>query len=125
MMQRFFLAAVVASTLALAHGGQQPVDPARPAGPDGKIITSEKQTFRIETVAKGLETPWGLAFLSDGRLLVTERPGRLRIVDKGKLLPEPVRGTPAVWEHQDGGLFDVEVHPDYSQNGWIYLSYAE
>jgi glucose/arabinose dehydrogenase len=92
---------------------------------DGVVITSEKQTFRVETVAKGLETPWALAFLPDGRLLVTERPGRLRIIEKDKLLPDAVRGTPAVWARQDGGLFDLEVHPQYSRNGWIYLSYAE
>ena len=93
--------------------------------PDGQIIKSEKQTFKIEVVARNLETPWGLAFLPDGRLLVTERPGRLRIVENGKLLPEPVKGTPKVWEKQDGGLFDVEVHPQYARNGWIYLAYSE
>jgi glucose/arabinose dehydrogenase len=92
--------------------------------PEGAVIKSEKQTVRLEVVAKDLETPWGLAFLPDGRLLVTERPGRLRIVEKGKLLP-PVSGIPEVWQVQDGGLFDVEVHPDYARNGWIYLSYAE
>jgi len=79
----------------------------------------------MEVVARDIETPWALAFLPDGRLLITERPGRLRIVEKGKLLPEPVKGTPKVWEKQDGGLFDVEVHPQYAKNGWIYLSYSE
>ena len=93
--------------------------------PDGQVIKSEKQTFKIEVVARGLETPWGLAFLPDGRLLVTERPGRLRIIEKGKLLPEPVKGTPKVWEKQDGGMLDVEVHPQYARNGWIYLAYSE
>ena len=93
--------------------------------PDGQVITSEKQTFKMEIVARNLETPWGLAFLPDGRLLITERPGRLRIVENGKLLPEPVKGTPKVWEKQDGGLLDVEVHPDYARSGWIYLSYSE
>src|SRR5204862_6977608 len=78
-----------------------------------------------EVVAREIETPWAIAFLPDRRLLITERPGRLRIVEKGKLLPEPVKGTPKVWEKQDGGLFDVEVHPDYAKNGWIYLSYSE
>ena len=92
--------------------------------PDGQVITSEKQAFRMEVVARDLETPWGLAFLPDGRLLVTERPGRLRIVHNGKMLP-PVSGTPAVWERQDAGMFDVEVHPEYAKNGWIYLSYSE
>ena len=93
--------------------------------PDGQVVTSQKQALRIEIVARNLETPWGLAFLPDGRLLITERPGRLRIVDKGKLLPDAVKGTPKVWEKQDGGLLDVEVHPEYAKNGWIYLSYAE
>ena len=89
------------------------------------VIKSERHTIRLETVTDALETPWALAFLPDGRLLVTERPGRLRIIEKGKLLPEPVGGIPAVWTRQDGGLFDVEVHPHYKSNGWIYLSYAE
>ena len=93
--------------------------------PANQIIKSEKQTFKIEVVTKGLETPWGLAFLPDGRLLVTERPGRLRIIENGKLLPEGVKGLPKVWEKQDGGMFDVEVHPQYASNGWIYLSYSE
>jgi glucose/arabinose dehydrogenase len=95
------------------------------ADPDGQVIKSEKQTFRLEVVARDLETPWALAFLPDGRLLITERPGRLRIVENGKLLPEPVKNLPKVWERQDGGLLDVEVHPQYASNGWIYLGYSE
>jgi glucose/arabinose dehydrogenase/cytochrome c5 len=96
------------------------------ADPNGQVIKTEKQTFKIDIVARNLETPWGLAFLPDGRLLITERPGRLRIVEKdGTLLPEAVKGTPKVWEKQDGGMLDVEVHPQYSRNGWIYLSYSE
>jgi glucose/arabinose dehydrogenase len=92
--------------------------------PDGHVVTAEQQSVKLEVLAKGLETPWGLAFLPDGRLLITERPGRLRVVDKGRLLP-PVEGIPPVWIQQDGGLFDVEVHPDYRRNGWIYLSLAD
>ena len=94
------------------------------ADPDGQVIKSEKQTFRLEVLARDIETPWGLAFLPDGRLLITERPGRLRVVAKGKLLP-PVANTPKVWERQDAGMFDVEVHPQYAKNGWIYLAYSE
>ncbi len=92
--------------------------------PEGQVIRSEKQAFKLEVVARDLETPWGIAFLPDGRMLVTERPGRLRIVEKGRLLPEAVAGTPRPWTVQDGGLLDVEVHPNYAENGWIYLSYA-
>jgi glucose/arabinose dehydrogenase len=97
------------------------------ARPDGRTvrIADGKQSFRIESVTTGLETPWALAFLPDHRLLVTERPGRLRIIEAGKLLPEPVEGIPSVWERQDGGLFDVAIHPQYSRTGWIYLSYSE
>jgi len=93
--------------------------------PNNQVIKSEKQTFKIEVVAPGLETPWGLAFLPDGRLLVTERPGRLRIIENGKLLPDAVQGTPKVWERQDAGMLDVAVHPQYATNGWIYLAYTE
>ena len=97
--------------------------------PNNQIIKSERQTFRIEVVAPGLETPWGLAFLPDGRLLVTERPGRLRVIekegDKGKLVPDPVQGTPKVWERQDSGMLDVAIHPQYEKNGWIYLAYTD
>ena len=93
--------------------------------PNNQIIKSERQTFRIEVVAPGLETPWGFVFLPNGRLLVTERAGRLRIIEKGKLLPEPVQGTPKVWERQDAGMLDVAIHPQYAKNGWIYLAYTE
>jgi glucose/arabinose dehydrogenase len=121
-------AALLATCGAVAAVTSQTAPPQKPAAvadPDGRVIASEKQTFKMEVVARNLETPWALAFLPDGRLLITERPGRLRIVENGTLRPEPVKGLPKVWEKQDGGLFDVEVHPDYARNGWIYLSYSE
>lgn len=93
--------------------------------PDGFLVDSEKQLFRIELLASGLDVPWGMAFLPDGRLLITERSGRLRIYDNGQLLDDPVSGTPAVHVGQDAGLFDVILHPDYENTGWIYLSFAE
>src|SRR4029453_11923746 len=95
---------------------------ARAQSPVGQTIRSEKETFRFEVVAEGLATPWGLAFLPDGRLLITERPGALRVLARGTLSP-PGTGVPAVWTEQDGGLFDVAIAPDYSRTGWIYLSY--
>lgn len=79
--------------------------------------------YTIEVVASELDHPWSLAFLPDGRLLVTERSGQLRIVDNG-VVSEPVSGVPAVFAKSQGGLFDVVLHPDYAQNQWIYLSYA-
>lgn len=107
--------------------GQRPAAPPKPetiTEPEGHVVASELQKVKVEVVARDLETPWSLAFLPDGRLLVTERPGRLRIVEKGTL-SAPVSGIPKVEQVQDGGLFDAEVHPQYSRNGWIYLSYAE
>jgi aldose sugar dehydrogenase len=97
------------------------------ADPSGVVLKTDKETVRLEVVTEGLNTPWALAFLPDGRLLVTERTvngGTLRIIDKGVLSP-PVKGTPTVHVQQDAGMFDVEVHPQYARNGWIYLSYAE
>jgi glucose/arabinose dehydrogenase len=95
------------------------------ARPKADTVTkSEEHAFKLETVSEGLETPWAVAFLPDGRLLVTEKAGRLRIVDKGKLVPTPVAGVPPVWSEGQGGLMDVAVHPDYASNGWIYLSYS-
>ncbi len=80
--------------------------------------------FRIETVADGLEHPWALAFLPDGRILVTERAGRLRVIADGQLLDAPVSGVPASYVRGQGGLMDIALHPDHVHNGWIYLSLA-
>jgi len=91
---------------------------------NGKVFTSQKQTFRVETLARGLDQPWGAAFLPDGRMILTERQGRLRFMDRNGKLSEPVKGTPSVFVRQDGGMLDVAVHPDYAHNGWIYLSYS-
>jgi aldose sugar dehydrogenase len=78
----------------------------------------------VETIAKGLEHPWGLAFLPDGSLLVTERPGRLRIVRAGKL-SEPLANVPDVAARGQGGLLDVALHPQFATNRLVYLSFAE
>jgi glucose/arabinose dehydrogenase len=96
------------------------------AQPTGDVVVdSEKHAFRVETVVDGLEIPWSIAFLPDGRMLVTEKEGRLRVVEEGRLLPEPIGGTPEVWSGGQGGLMDVAVHPDYEKNGWVYLSYSD
>ncbi len=93
--------------------------------PTGSLIVSEKLTFTIDTLATGLTNPWSMAFLPDGRILIAERPGRLRVYEGGKLLEKPVDGLPEIWSHGQGGLLDVVLHPDYEQNGWIYLAYAK
>lgn len=80
--------------------------------------------YQLETVAGGLEHPWSIAFLPDGRRLVTERAGRLRVIADGELLPEPVRGVPDAFVRSQAGLFEVLLDPSYEENGWIYLSLA-
>jgi glucose/arabinose dehydrogenase len=89
-----------------------------------ETISSEKQDFRLVAVAEGLEHPWGLAFLPDGGMLVTERPGRLRVIRDGRLDPEPVAGLPDISDGGQGGLMDVALDPDFANNGLIYLSYS-
>jgi len=91
-----------------------------------QTVQSEKQSFRVVTLTQGLQHPWSLAFLPDGRLLITERAGRLRIVQKDFTLdPKPISGLPKIIAGGQGGLFDVVLHPQYSQNGWIYFAYSE
>lgn len=80
--------------------------------------------FNIEVLAEGLENPWSMAFLSDGRILLAERPGRIRIFENGQLSKESVSGLPVIWAHGQGGLLDIVLHPDYENNGWIYLAYS-
>ena len=90
---------------------------AEPA-PEGEVA------LNVEVVADGLVNPWSLAFLPDGSMLVTEREGRLRVIRDGALVAEPVAGVPDVLAWNQGGLFDVLLHPDFAENGVLYLSYA-
>jgi aldose sugar dehydrogenase len=97
---------------------------ARPAAA-ATVVKSELHAFKLETVVNRLDVVWGIDFLPDGRMLLTEKAGRLRVVENGKLVPTPVAGVPAVAADGQGGLLDVAVHPDYATNGWIYLSYSD
>jgi glucose/arabinose dehydrogenase len=78
----------------------------------------------LKPIATGLVSPWSIAFLPDGKILVTEKPGRLRVIEHGKLLAAPVSGVPMLEELGQGGLLDVVLHPNYLKNGWLYLSYT-
>lgn len=91
----------------------------------GKVIESEKQKFGIDTITAELTNPWGIAFLPDGRILVTERSGEIRIIKDGKLQAEKIGNVPAVFANGQGGLMDIKLHPDYANNGWIYFTYAK
>ena len=90
-----------------------------------ETVESEQATLRFETVAEGLTHPWGMAALPDGRLLVTERPGRLRIVRPDGAVSQPVAGVPAVSNVGQGGLLDVVLGPDHATTKRIYISFAE
>jgi glucose/arabinose dehydrogenase len=89
-----------------------------------QVNESREHRFEVEVLADGLQNPWALAFLSDGRILVTERPGRLRVFVPGQGLSAPVAGLPEVFARGQGGLLDLALHPDHADNGWIYFSYA-
>jgi glucose/arabinose dehydrogenase len=92
---------------------------------EDQVVKSREHRFRLQTVVEGLSTPWSVAWLPDGRLLLTELPGALRVVEKWKLNPVPVLGTPAVRAKGQGGLMEVAPHAGFKTNGWIYLAYAE
>lgn len=99
------------------------------AGWLGMALAQAAPTYRIETVADGLDHPWSMAFLPDGRLLVTERVGRLRLIEPGadgrlQLRSEPVAGVPPVLSRGQSGLFEVLPDPDFARNQRIMLSYA-
>jgi aldose sugar dehydrogenase len=107
------VACVVSNTPVLAQAPRSPT----PAPVNGPV--------RVQTVARGLEHPWGLVFLPDGYMLVTERPGRLRRVDPDGRLSEPLAGVPQVVARGQGGLLDVALDPRFADNRFVYLSYAE
>jgi aldose sugar dehydrogenase len=88
-----------------------------------KTFDAKDYKVRATTVVGGLKNPWGLAFLPDGRMLVTERRGTMRIVADGKLSEAAIEGIPKATEFGQGGLLDVVTHPKYAENGWIYWSY--
>lgn len=100
---------------------QSPAFPGQTRAPEQKLGVA----FDVVTVAQGLVAPWGLAFLPGGKMLVTEKPGRLRVVAPDGALSEPIAGLPAVDARGQGGLLDVALHPNFASNKLIYWSYAE
>jgi glucose/arabinose dehydrogenase len=97
---------------------------AQPSAPGPADDVPKVGGFRKMTVVKGLEHPWGMAFLPNGDILVTERPGRLRLVRDGKLVDKPIDGVPKILALNQGGLLDVAIHPDFHQNRLVYFTYA-
>ena len=89
------------------------------------VFRSALHDYRVVTAVEGLVQPWSIAFLPNGDALVTERPGRLRIVRQGKLLPQPVEGVPAVLHSGQGGLLEVAPHPNFASNRLLYLTFSK
>lgn len=106
--------------------GAQPRQPVSDSVGQSWTYDGQLGRYRVEIVATGVSVPWGLAFLPDGRALVTDRrPARLLLLDVKTGAWTPVQGTPAVHDSVDGGLLDVALHPDYARNGWIYYAFTE
>lgn len=112
----------------IAVGAQQPPMglPVPPLGAGPFIIdTAEIPKVRVSVMTRGLSHPWAIAFLPDGNMLVTERPGRLRLIRQGVLDPTPIGGVPQVRTDGNGGLMDVALHPRFSENKLVYLTYTK
>ncbi len=92
---------------------------------ESQTVRSHEVDFEMVTVVAGLERPWSMAWLPNGDMLVTEKAGRLRVVRDGVLDPDPIEGVPTVHSRGQGGLLDVAVHPDFSENQLLYLSYSK
>jgi glucose/arabinose dehydrogenase len=116
-----FLAAIAASVCASAAAAPEGVRPPPPAPQPATVV---KTGYKITEIAKGLDHPWSMAFLPDGSILVTERPGQLRLIKGGSLLAQPIAGVPPVHTGSQAGLFDIVLHPDFQQNSLVYLTYA-
>ena len=128
---RFLMTICGAAMLAACSGGGEAASAAPKGGGDAALqetladpAPEGEVALNVEVLADGLVNPWSMAFLPDGSMLVTERPGRLRIIRDGALVAEPVSGTPDVLAWNQGGLFDILLHPDFAENGVLYLSYA-
>ncbi len=92
--------------------------------PLSTVIESEKLSFQVDTVVDGLKNPWSMAFLPNGDMLFTERGGELFLLEAGQAKPIEIKGVPKVKAKGQGGLFDLELHPQYEENGYLYLSYS-
>lgn len=121
------LLVVCLALIAPVHGQEPSYGlPVSPLGPGPFVFDSAEQgKIRVSVVVRDLAHPWAIAFLPDGAMLVTERPGRLRLIRSGVLDPQPIPGVPAVRTDGNGGLMDVALHPQFSQNQLVYLTYTK
>jgi glucose/arabinose dehydrogenase len=117
----FRVIAALAGLLMLSACGDPPA-----AVRSEEILTAGRGAvrYRVQTVASNLEVPWALAFTADGSVLLTERPGRIRLIRQGTLQERPIAVIGDVQAEGESGLMDLILHPDFSRNGWVYVSYA-
>jgi glucose/arabinose dehydrogenase len=121
------IAFAFAGMIAVARAQQPEIGiPVPPLGAGPFVFdTAEQHKIRVTVVARGLSHPWAIAFLPDGNMLVTERPGRLRVIRKGAVDPTPIAGVPPVRTDGNGGLMDVALHPQFATNRLVYLTYTK
>jgi len=121
MKKRTLCQAVILSFLVMLACRHAP-----PGKGEGEVATAQSGAvqFRVETLASGLKVPWAIAFTPDGRILFTERPGSVRVIEQGRLRPEPLARIEDVEETGESGLMDLSLHPQFAENHFIYLAYA-
>jgi len=125
MTKQRFLSSLAALLFAASLSGQQGGRASPPLPQLPLTFETAQERIRVSVVASGLANPWGLVFLPNGDMLVTERAGRLRIIRGGILDPQPISGVPAVRASVLGGLLDVALHPKFAENGFVYLAYSK
>src|SRR6266849_8624396 len=113
-----FLCALVFFALACSHP-----PPGRGAG-EVETSAQSQTSFRVETVVGNLQVPWSIVWAPDGRMIFTERPGRVRVYENGRLRAEPLFVVPDVEPRGESGLMSIALHPQFATNHWLYLSYA-
>lgn len=87
-------------------------------------VKAQDQQYEIETIISKISVPWGMDWLPNGDMLITDRGGELYRYSNGQLIEEPLNGVPEVWARGQGGLLDIKLHPNYKENGWIYITYS-
>lgn len=126
MQVRLSIVLFALGVVMLAQQRPSPTIPRQPLGPGPFTFdTAEQHKIRVVILTKGLSHPWGLVFLPDGNMLVTEREGRLRLIRDGVLDPKPIGGVPPVYAKQLSGLMDIALHPKFSENRLVYLTYTK
>lgn len=118
------LALMVAALTACNSNGQQTPESNR-IPRLSEVIDTEKESYRIDTLHSGLENPWGITWLPDGRMLVNERAGEILVFEGDQYTGENLQGFPTTYTRGQSGLLDIQIHPNYEENGWIYVTYAK